>query len=46
MPGPLEVNVPNGATQIEMWFNNTDHTGCVAWDSRYGQNYWLGVAQQ
>jgi hypothetical protein len=20
-----------------MWFKNTDQTGCIAWDSRYGQ---------
>jgi hypothetical protein len=26
-----------------VWFNNTDNTGCVLWDSRYGQNYWLDV---
>lgn len=46
VPGPLEVSVPDGATQVELWFNNTDHTGCVAWDSRYGQNYWLDTAQE
>jgi len=22
-----------------MWFENTDYSGCQAWDSRYGQNY-------
>jgi len=44
VPGPLEVIVPSDTTQVEMWFNNTDHTGCIAWDSRYGQNYWINVA--
>jgi hypothetical protein len=44
VPGPLEVLVPDDATRIELWFNNSDQTGCVAWDSRYGQNYWLSVA--
>lgn len=42
--GPLEVAVPAGTTQIELWFHNTDHTGGSAYDSRYGQNYSLPVA--
>jgi hypothetical protein len=41
---PLVVEVPAGATQVELWFNNTDNTGCVAWDSRYGQNYRFDVS--
>jgi hypothetical protein len=43
VPGSLTVDVPPGATRIELWFSNTDHTGCAAWDSRYGQNYWFDV---
>ncbi|MGH3897035.1 MAG: DUF6209 family protein [Pseudonocardiaceae bacterium] len=39
----LTVEVPIDATKIELWFQNTDNTGCVAWDSRYGQNYWFDV---
>lgn len=39
--GAIEVNVPADTRQIELWFHNTDHTGGSAWDSRYGQNYWL-----
>ena len=39
----LTVDVPVGTKRIEMWFNNTDHVGCVAWDSRFGQNYWFDV---
>jgi hypothetical protein len=42
-PGSLTVQVPSDATRIELWFHNTDHTGCVAWDSQYGQNYWFDV---
>lgn len=42
--GTAEVNVPDGATRAELWFNNTDNTGCVAWDSRYGLNYHVEVA--
>ncbi len=41
--GSADVEVPADATRVELWFNNTDNTGCVAWDSRYGQNYWLEV---
>jgi hypothetical protein len=43
---PWEVAVPADATKIELWFNNTDQTGCTAWDSRYGQNYWLEVPSE
>jgi hypothetical protein len=41
----LIVEIPVDATKIELWFQNTDNTGCVAWDSRYGQNYWLTSLQ-
>lgn len=41
--GSLTVEVPIGATKIELWFKNTDHTGCAAWDSRYGHNYWFDI---
>jgi uncharacterized protein DUF6209 len=44
--GPLKVDIPDDTSQVEMWFNNTDQTGCVAWDSRYGQNYWFETAQE
>ena len=43
--GTAEVEVPADTTRIELWFHNSDHTGCSAWDSRYGQNYWLDVAR-
>jgi hypothetical protein len=46
MHGPLGVDIPNGTSQIEIWFHNTDQTGCVAWDSRYGQNYWFDTARE
>lgn len=40
----LTVDVPD-ATRVELWFKNTDYTygECVAWDSRYGQNYRFDV---
>ena len=40
---PLVVDVPADATRIELWFHNTDNTGCSVWDSRYCQNHWLEV---
>ena len=45
VPGPFEVTVPPDATRVEMWFKNTDQTGCVAWDSRYCQNYWWDITR-
>ncbi|WP_437626793.1 DUF6209 family protein [Sorangium sp. So ce1151] len=41
--GACEVDAPANTSRIELWFNNTDHTGGSSWDSRYGQNYWLDV---
>ncbi|WP_438005012.1 DUF6209 family protein [Sorangium sp. So ce321] len=41
--GACELDVPANTGRIELWFNNTDHTGFSSWDSRYGQNYWLDV---
>ena len=38
-PIPFEVTVPTDATQVEMWFHNTDLFGCSVWDSRFGLNY-------
>lgn len=45
-PGPelFTVTVPSDAKKIEIWFNNTDQSGCTTWDSRYGHNYWLDTA--
>jgi Family of unknown function (DUF6209) len=42
--GSAEIDVPANASRVELWFSNTDNTGCVAWDSRYGQNYSLDIA--
>jgi hypothetical protein len=42
--GSAEVAVPQGASRVELWFSNTDNTGCVGWDSQYGWNYWVDVA--
>jgi len=42
---PLSVTVPTDAMAVEIWFVNTGLFGEESWDSRYGQNYWFGVAQ-
>ncbi len=42
---PFNIDVPPDAMAVEMWFLNTGIFGEQAWDSRYGQNYWFGVAQ-
>jgi hypothetical protein len=47
-PKPLEVVVPQEATQVEVWFRSgLEELGssAVAWDSRFGQNYWFDVAR-
>lgn len=41
---PAEFTIPEGTTRLELWFHNTDQTGCSAWDSRYGENYAFAVA--
>ncbi len=34
---------PDGATQLVLWFENTDATGCDAYDSNNGANYTFAV---
>ena len=36
---PLSVFAPAGSRDFEIWFENTDRTGCRAWDSDYGRNF-------
>ena len=42
---PYAVDVPDDATEVEMWFKNTDERpgGCLTWDSRFGRNYLFRV---
>ena len=42
--GAAELTIPANTTRVEMWFHNTDQTGCSAWDSNYGLNYSFDVA--
>jgi len=44
-PLPFKIEIPRDAMAVEMWFLNTGIFGEQAWDSRYGLNYWFGVAQ-
>ncbi|MBW2732124.1 MAG: hypothetical protein JRH20_06995 [Deltaproteobacteria bacterium] len=38
---PLVVEIPAGATSVELWFKNSTGAGssCVAWDSNFNANY-------
>ena len=40
---PRSIPVPRNANKIEMWFENTDESGCVAFDNNFGQNYTFDV---
>lgn len=33
------VPIPKGATAMELWFSNSDSSGCAAWDSNLSKNY-------
>ena len=36
---PARIATPTGAQAMDLWFENTDRTGCDTWDSAYGANY-------
>jgi Family of unknown function (DUF6209) len=44
---PFELVVPRDATRVEIWFRfgceDSGQPNDVAWDSRFGQNYWFDV---
>jgi len=44
-PGAMEVDVPRGATSVELWFRNWSGMSypCETWDSNFGQNYRFDV---
>ncbi len=33
------VPVPEDAEAVSLWFSNSDRTGCVGWDSAFGEDY-------
>jgi hypothetical protein len=45
LPNPFEIDVPIGATQVELWFRTFDDFRYFreAWDSQFGQNYLFDV---
>jgi len=45
-PALLELPVPVGTTEVELWFERREPAGISAWDSRYGQNYTFDVSGQ
>ncbi len=34
-------DIPNGTTELEVWFSCTHPDGYTHWDSDFGKNYWL-----
>ena len=36
---PAPIAAPEGASAVELWFENHNRTGCRTWDSAYGANY-------
>src|SRR5215212_2526179 len=44
-PRPLayELDIPQDATRLELWFKNSDRSGRTEWDSRFGENYRFDV---
>ena len=36
---PVTVSAPEGASTVDVWFENYDGGGCTGWDSAYGANY-------
>lgn len=46
-PAPDQIDVPielTGAGELELWFENTDVSGCHEWDSAFGANYRFAIA--
>ncbi|MCY1061149.1 DUF6209 family protein [Nannocystis sp. SCPEA4] len=39
VPAPAVLDVPAGAGEVELWFENQDYYGCKTWDSLFGANY-------
>lgn len=38
-----ELEIPEDAVRLELWFRVTDADGTIGWDTRYGANYWLDI---
>jgi Family of unknown function (DUF6209) len=45
-PALLEVQVPVGTTEVELWFERRELAEITTWDSRYGQNYTFDVSSE
>jgi hypothetical protein len=42
--GTVETTIPvPAAKDVAFWFYASDDSGCVQWDSRYGQNFHFGI---
>lgn len=40
---PLVIAAPDGAHDLEMWFENFDEHACAKWDSNNGANYHIAL---
>lgn len=40
---PYELTIPSGATRVEVWFQNIDFGGSVAWDTNEGDKYSFSI---
>jgi hypothetical protein len=38
-----ELEIPDDAVRLELWFRITRADGSTGWDTRFGANYWLDV---
>jgi hypothetical protein len=42
-PWVHELEIPEDAVRLELWFRVTYGDGTIGWDTRYGANYWLDI---
>ena len=45
-PLAVEMQIPAATTQVELWFEGRDGERTTGWDSRFGQNYTFGTAEE
>ncbi|MBU0550599.1 hypothetical protein KKF91_19745 [Myxococcota bacterium] len=41
----VNYNIPEDAQEVELWFHNSDRSGCSNYDSQGGENYKFNVSQ-
>jgi hypothetical protein len=43
VPMDRDVQLPAGASSVQMWFSITNEWGCIAYDSNYGNNFAFAI---